>query len=470
MQRRASRRGILLPLVLILLFLLFLAPALGAEAASNDWPQFRGRHRDGVSPAAGLLQAWPEAGPRELWRRPIGEGYSSVAAVAGRLYTMYAATVGDAQLEVAAAFDAATGEELWRTPIGPKIETEFGNGPRSTPTVDGGTLFVLGSQGDFAALATADGAKKWALSLPETFQSGRPQWGYATSAIVVGELVIVESGGREGKCYAALDKATGETRWTTVSAPAGYNSLLPATIGGRRQLVYVAGQTIGAFDLEGHELWSHRTTNTETHAMPLFVPPDNVFVSGIGGEGATLLKVHEDDGAVTVEPVWNDPSMRNHFHSSLYYQGTVYGFDNATLKALSATTGELAWSKRGLGRGLAGARVGAPEVVDAVQVVRAGHDPLVAVGQQRRMAAGVMDCSHKRSIGLSVPKYLMISRKISSPSRPASQAFTMRSTSSRASSFLIVRMRSAWPFFGLRRKPSSPGRMGRTSSVQALYF
>lgn len=351
MHRRVSWRGILLPLVLILPLVLFLAVALGAQTASTDWPQFRGHHRDGVSPETGLLHAWPDGGPRQLWRRPIGEGYSSVAAVAGRLYTMYAATVGDEQLEMAAAFDAATGEELWRTPVGPKIETEFGNGPRSTPAVDGDTLFVLGSQGDFAALATADGAKKWALSLPATFQAQRPQWGYATSAIVVDELVIVESGGREGKCYAALDKTTGETRWTTVSAPAGYNSLLPATIGGRRQLVYVAIQTIGAFDLEGRELWSRHSTNTETHAMPLFVPPDKVFVSGIGGEGATLLKIHDDDGAVTAEPLWNDPSMRNHFHSSLYYEGTVYGFDNATLKALSAATGKLAWSKRGLGRG-----------------------------------------------------------------------------------------------------------------------
>lgn len=351
MQRRASQRGILLPLVLVLASVLFLAPALGAQAAGDDWPQFRGRHRDGVSPDTGLLPAWPEGGPRELWRRPIGEGYSSVAVAGGRLYTMYAAAVGDERLEVAAAFDAATGEEIWRVPVGAMIETEFGNGPRSTPAVDDGALYVLGSHGDFAALATADGARRWALSLPETFHAQRPMWGYATSAVVEGDLVIVESGGVEGRCYAALDKATGETRWTTVSAPAGYNSLLPATVGGRRQLVYVAGQTIGAFDLEGRELWTQPTHNTETHAIPLFVPPDQVFVSGIGGEGATLFQVRQDGGAETVEPVWNNPTMRNHFSASLYYQGAFYGFDNATLKALSAVTGEIGWQKRGLGRG-----------------------------------------------------------------------------------------------------------------------
>jgi outer membrane protein assembly factor BamB len=351
MHRRACPRGLYLPLVLILPLLVVLPPTLGAETASVDWPQFRGRHRDGVSPETGLLHAWPAEGPRELWRRPIGEGYSSVAAAGGRLYTMYAAADGDRQVEVAAAFDAATGDELWRTVVGPKIETEFGNGPRSTPAVDGDLLFVLGSHGDFAALATADGAKKWSLSLPATFQAQRPFWGYATSALVDGGLVIVESGGHQARCYAALDKSTGDTRWTAVSAPAGYNSLLPATIDGHRQLVYVAGPTIGAFDLAGRELWTYPTTNTETHAMPLFVPPDQVFVSGVGGEGATLLKVHPDGGAASVEPAWSNPSMRNHFSASLYYEGTVYGFDNATLKAISAATGEVAWSRRGLGRG-----------------------------------------------------------------------------------------------------------------------
>ena len=125
-----------------------LALQLGAGTPANDWPQFRGVNRDGVSPETGLLAAWPEGGPREVWRVSLGSGFSGISVVGDRLYTMYAAEQAGEAKEYTAAFDVASGEELWRASIAKSFENTFGDGPRSTPTVDGGSLFVLGSHGD----------------------------------------------------------------------------------------------------------------------------------------------------------------------------------------------------------------------------------------------------------------------------------------------------------------------------------
>lgn len=347
-------RGFQACLILMTSFLTLAPASLLAEAASDGWPQFRGQLRDGISRETGLLVTWPEDGPQELWRVPLGEGYSAISVAGDRLYTMYSVTEGEAddakEIEVAAAFDAATGKELWRTPIGEKVETEFGNGPRATPTVDGDTLYVMGGQGNFAALRAKDGEKLWEMDLQEKFGSRQPYWGYSTSALVEGQTLIVEAGGQEGKCYAALDKKSGEVKWTHGDAPAGYNSPLPVEIHGRKHLVFLTGRTVRGMTIEGEELWSHELETMEAHSMPVFVPPDKLFVSGTGA-GSTLLKIAESDGKLMPEVVWEQSTMRNHFSSSIHYNGLIYGFDNATFKVLSAETGELVWAKRRLGKG-----------------------------------------------------------------------------------------------------------------------
>ncbi len=350
MRPRSSKRWILTAL----------AGLLSGPLAAADWPQFRGPQRDGVSAETGLLDSWPEGGPKEVWRRPIGEGYSAATVVGGRIYTLYAGSApegdeeGDKALEYAAALDAATGEELWRTAVGDKIETEFGNGPRSTPVVDGDAVYVLGSHGDFAALGLADGARRWAVKLTEVYGSSRPGWGFATSALVDGDLVLVEAGGGEGNGYVALDKKTGEARWTFGDAQGpGYNSALAVDAGGERRFVYIASGMMRAVGADGEEVWSHPWRPFESHGMPIFIPPDRYFASGVGGddEGAVVLRVASDGGEPAIEEVWKSRVMKNHFSSSLLHDGYIYGFDNATMKCISAATGETAWAKRGLGKG-----------------------------------------------------------------------------------------------------------------------
>jgi len=350
-MRRRRKQGWSSTLFTLVLFAL--VAQFASLAPAQDWPQFRGENRDGISPEKGLLTRWPESGPKEVWRRSIGDGYSAISVVGDRLYTMYAGDNEGQPVEFAAAFDAATGEEIWRTPMGEKYDTEFGNGPRATPTVDGDTVYVLDSQGTFAALSVKDGAERWTVSLPEAFGVKRPNWGFSASALVDGDQVVLECGGAEGKSYAALDKDTGEVKWTfgEGGGQPGYNSAIIVKMNGKKGYVYVANQTLTCIDEQGAELWSHPWPDGETHASPLFIAPDKIFASGAEGVGAALIRVGKKGGEAQVEEVWATRFMRNHFSSSIVHDGYIFGFDNATLKSISVDDASLAWAKRGLGKG-----------------------------------------------------------------------------------------------------------------------
>lgn len=348
-------------LVVIALSLCAAASASDIESADGaDWPQFRGPERNGISQETGLLDAWPDDGPPEIWRRPLGEGYSAITVVGNRLYTMYGAEAetesegeggeGEAEArEFAAAFDRDTGEELWRTDIGAKHDTEFGNGPRSTPTVAGDTVYVLGSLGSLVALSTSDGAERWRRDLTEDFGAERPYWGFSTSALVDGDLLILEAGGKEGNTLVALNPANGEEIWSLGDLGAGYNSPLRVERGDEVRYVHLVGGKLFCVDTEGKEVWSHDWPQGETHAMPALAGDGLIYASGAEGVGAQLVKVSADESSV--ETVWDNRLLRNHFSSAVVHDGVIYGFDNATLKAASVEDGSLIWAKRGFGKG-----------------------------------------------------------------------------------------------------------------------
>jgi len=343
-----TTRAIRASVVAIAATALTLAAYAAAGTKTQDWPQFRGQHRDGISPETGLLKSWPEAGPKEAWRRPLGDGYSGISIVGTRLYTMYAADKDGEATEFAAAFDAGTGKEIWRAPVGKRYDTDFGNGPRSTPTVDGDTVYVLSSVGTLEALGTKDGAEKWKIVVPEAFGGKVPHWGFSGSVLADAGELLLETGGTDGKWFAALDAKTGATRWTTGDGSVGYNSTLPIDLKQGRIFVIVGRDKVLAFDAAGKTVWSYPWPSGETHAIPIFVPPDKLLVSGVEGIGAALLKM--GDGA-TVTEVWKNESFRTHFNAAVVHGDYLYGFDNATLKCIALKDGSLAWAKRGLGKG-----------------------------------------------------------------------------------------------------------------------
>jgi len=346
--------GVLAALVVTLVVTLvatFVAPL----ASAADWPQFRGSERSGVT-AASLAPTWPETGPPLLWKKAFGEGFSAISVTGQRLFTLAAFGAE----EVALALDAGTGAELWRVPLGKKFVEEFGDGPRSTPTVDGERVYVVGSYGHLLALRVGNGEVIWEADLTERFGMPIPQRGFSPSPLIDGDLLILEIGAGEGQSIVALDKVTGETRWTVGDGPTGYSSPLAVTLAGVPQIVFLrrAEPQILGVSREGQVLWSHPFPASAI-AMPVHVPPNSLFFSAAHDEVGMLLTVSRgEDGTFQAAESWRHNRMRNHFSASVVLAGTLYGFDNATLRAVDAATGEIGWAFRGFGKGSLIAAVG----------------------------------------------------------------------------------------------------------------
>lgn len=329
------------------------AAALAAAALltlAADWPQYRGPRRDGVSAETGLLGTWPEGGPKVLWRVPLGEGFSGLTVAGNRLFTLQ--QPGDATLVT--AHDAGTGKELWRFRLDAAYEDSQGNGPRSTPTVDGNRVYALSARGKLAALDAGTGKAIWRKDLVQEFGATIPQWGVSTQPAVDGNLLLVDVGGRPGNAVVAFDKASGKVVWKSESDIAGYSQPVALTVDGVAQLVFFRGNALVALSpRDGKTLWKlpWRTDWDVNAATPIFVPPNQLFVSSGYDTGSALLRLRADGGRPRVEEVWKSKVMKNQFSSSVVRGGHVYGFDNKVLECIDLATGKVRWKQSGLGHG-----------------------------------------------------------------------------------------------------------------------
>lgn len=326
-----------------------LAPAAGADPSIGvDWPQFRGPQQNGVSLEKGLLRSWPESGPKVLWKKPIGSGFSTVAVVGDALYTMAV----EGENETAYRLRESDGEVVWRVPLGPVFPEVFGNGPRATPTVEKDVVYMLAAPGRLHALKTQDGTRLWEVDLTKEFGTAPPTRGFSSSPLIDGDLLLLETGGTDGKAVVALDKTTGKIRWSALNGKPGYVTPLAVTIDGVRQYVFVRtmdGEII-SFLPDGTVHWRYPWKGGAI-ASPLFLAPNRIFASATDDVGAVLLEIGKADGKATVKEVWNSRVMKNHFSSPVLYEGHIYGFDNASLKCIVAATGEQKWVQRGYGKG-----------------------------------------------------------------------------------------------------------------------
>jgi len=323
-------------------------------AQAADWPQWRGPQRDGISRETDLFAADLKSNPFvEAWRSPLGPGFSGIAIADGRVFTMFA----QGEDEFAICFDGQTGAERWRHRTGPYYkETQGGDGPRSTPTVDGEVVYVLGATGKLFALAAAGGAPLWQKDLVAEFSSEVPRWGFSTSPLVEGDLLLVEAGGHDGNFVVdmaldrttpvtavALDKATGATVWTALNEKMSYSSPIAFTAAGTRQLAYFTAYSLtGLAPEDGRVYWRYpwKTRYDVSAATPVFIAPDRIYISTVNGNGGTVLQIKGNGDSLSVGQVRQDYKMGHGFGTSVLYESHLYGLDGSILKCLDAATVE----------------------------------------------------------------------------------------------------------------------------------
>jgi outer membrane protein assembly factor BamB len=334
---------------LVVVVVIIIAVSGGAAAVAADWPQFRGAEQNGISAETGLLHEWPDGGPARLWTAKLGNGYSGITVVDKRIYTMF----GRGGKTWVGCFDADSGDEIWTVPAGSEWKDRQGDGPRSTPTVEGDVVYALTANGKLYALKTADGEVRWERDLVKDYEAEIPKWGMSGSPVIVGNLLLLEVGGPE-VLMAAFDKNSGEEVWRSRTGKAGYSTPYLITTDGVRQAVFFTAEKLYSVAPDtGKVYWQKpwKTSWDVNAAMPIFIEPNRLFVSSGYDTGAALLKIAGDARSMSVEEVWVNREMKNQFSSSIYHEGHIYGFDNKNLKCIDAETGEMKWRQRDLGHG-----------------------------------------------------------------------------------------------------------------------
>lgn len=348
------------------------SPAANGQPAAKaeDWPQWRGPRRDGVSLESGWSADWPASGPKVLWRADVGEGFSGCAIVGERVYTMGffrdegAKGGGKAPgSDCVWCLDARTGQAVWKHTYRCVKGSYYG--PFVTPTVEGGRVYTLSKFGHLFCLDAASGKVVWGRNTQAALKAKKPYYGYSSIPLVVGEVVIVHAG-HPGPAVAALNKKTGDVVWKAGQGTAGYSSPVACELGGRTVVAMLTPPAaLGLDAATGELLWSHpwKASPQSTATAPL-VAGTRVFLSGSEKKRWCVL-LDVAGGAAKV--VWEHDRMTNYFNASVLWKGHLYGIHstdhvskNSSLRCVDFRTGEVKWDTDGVGKGgvtLAGGRL-----------------------------------------------------------------------------------------------------------------
>jgi len=325
------------------------------RAGSPEWPGWRGPERDAASRETGLATQWPAGGPPLLWKvSGMGTGFSSLAVVDGRIYTL-----GDRDgAQYLIALNASDGSLVWKSRVGAVWNDEYG-GPRGTPTVEGGLVIALGTEGDLVAVEAASGKERWRRSLPSDF-GGRvmSMWKWSESPLVDGDRVIVTPGAAAA-ALVALDKATGKEIWRSAIPElgpagrdgAGYSSVVVSGASGVKQYVQLVGRgLVGVRASDGKFLWGYnRVANQVANISTPIVRANWAFASTGYQTGSALVELQKaaDSGIVAREIYFlGAKTFQNHHGGMVLVGNHVYGGNGQSKgfpTCIEFTTGKVAW-------------------------------------------------------------------------------------------------------------------------------
>lgn len=329
------------------------------DVHADDWTQFLGTQRNGMSAEKNLINAWPASGPKVVWRTPLGVSMSSVIVSNAQAFTLFQ----DESDLYAVALDATTGKELWRTKFATAYENAMGNGPRATPTVAEGKLFVFTGEGILAAFNAKDGKELWKVNVPSSLKGEASEYGMSCSPLVVGTMVIILTGNPDA-AVAGFDAKTGKNLWTSATGKAGYSSPVLMTLAGKEQIVTLTAD--GAFGLEttdGKVLWKFPfpTEYDCNTACPVKVGDSEVLISAGENHGSAVVQITANGQKLSAEEVWaslgKDSQLRAEWQTPVIHDGHLYGLDNSgsagpitNLVCIRLKDHETVWQKARFGK------------------------------------------------------------------------------------------------------------------------
>ena len=313
-----------------------------------EWPGFRGPKRDGVIRGVSIETDWSKSPPVEMWRRSVGPGWSSFAAHNGFIYTQEQR----GEDEVVSCYKLSTGEPVWRHRDGVRFwESNGGAGPRATPTYDNGRIYTFGATGILNALDAATGGVVWKRNVATDIGKSVPMWGFASSPLVAGDLVVVAATGT----LVAYDRVTGNRRWSGPAHGGSYSSPQLSTIDGVTQILLLsaAGATSVAA-ATGALLWEYPWAGDVTIVQPAVISDSDVLVTSAvatGGIGLRRLGIVHTGNEWSVEERWSSNGLKPYFNDFVVHNGYAFGFDGNILSCVDLKDGARKWKGGRYGNG-----------------------------------------------------------------------------------------------------------------------
>ena len=321
--------------------------AVETDDTPVEWPGFRGAHRDGVIRGVQIKTDWSASPPVQIWRRPIGPGWSSFAVHGDFLYTQEQR--GDD--EIVSAYRVSTGAPVWRHRDAVRFyESNGGAGPRATPTLSHGRVYTLGATAVLNALDATTGKVVWSRNAATDTSRTIPEWGIASSPLVVDDIVIVSVSGT----LAAYDLATGKPRWVGPRHGGSYSSPQLVTIDGVEQVLSLSAPgAVSVSPADGKLLWEH-TWEGGSIVQPAIIADGDVLITGIsmmGGLGTRRLAIARGAAGWTVEERWTSNGLKPYYNDFVVHEGHAYGFDGNILACIDLQDGKRSWKGGRFGNG-----------------------------------------------------------------------------------------------------------------------
>ena len=309
-----------------------------------EWPGFLGPNRDGILRGVRIETDWSASPPVELWRRPIGPGWSSFAVSGDLLYTQEQR--GDD--EVVSCYKVSTGEPVWRHRDAARFwESNAGAGPRGTPTLNDGRVYTFGGTGIVNVLDARDGTVVWSRNAASDTEAKLPYWGFSSSPLVVNDVVIVAASGD----LVAYDLASGEPRWFGPDGGVSYSSPHLLTIDGVTQILLLSGSGLSSVTpTDGTLLWQHPWPG-DPIVQPTLTAGGDILISVSAGSGMRRIAVAQGAGGWTIEERWTSLRLKPYYSEFVVHDGHAFGFDGSFLACIDVEDGKRKWKGGRYGAG-----------------------------------------------------------------------------------------------------------------------